>query len=376
MNNPFRFGIFSGHRLKEPVSAEERLTFGPRSVTVWLCSLAELVEQETYFLLCNGNQSRPSPGKEKMIRSLLALAFFHIASSHREHKVHNIVLYPEKHSWCKTTPIKEVVGHPGCEAIEVDNNVCVGACFSYSIPRTEPTAPGEVASYCDSCQPSRVVWKQVTLTCPENDNETMIKRVEVIENCSCLTCRPRESEQTDTNEASAVDVPSILNIMSAPLKTGNSSHIKHGSKLGQLLKMLAGADEDTADGLDGKTTEERLENLIEEMRSKGVNEEELQGLAEKSEGTGQVKVDLNKLKLLLSRIEGDQEGNSSEDNEDEEETLDLTPQRARPHRLPHEHTKVPTLEVAPHHLRPTVEGEELTYLPQHNHHHRKTDDLD
>lgn len=52
--------------------------------------------------------------------------------------------------------------------------------------------------------------------------------------------------------------------------------------------MLAGADEDTADGLDGETTEERLESLIDEMKDKGVNEEELQGLAEKSDGTGQV----------------------------------------------------------------------------------------
>lgn len=77
-------------------------------------------------------------------------------------KVHNIVLYPHKHSWCKTTAIKQVVAYPGCDFIEVENNVCVGGCFSYSIPRTIPSSPGEVVPYCDSCQPSTHTWKQVS----------------------------------------------------------------------------------------------------------------------------------------------------------------------------------------------------------------------
>lgn len=78
-------------------------------------------------------------------------------------KIHNIVLYPDKHSWCKTTGIKQIVAHPGCSSIEIDNNVCVGACFSYSIPRTLPSAPGEVITpYCDSCQPVDYEWKEVS----------------------------------------------------------------------------------------------------------------------------------------------------------------------------------------------------------------------
>jgi hypothetical protein len=77
-------------------------------------------------------------------------------------QVHNIVLYPDKHSWCNTTPIKQVVAFPGCSSVEIDNNVCVGACFSYSIPRTAPSAPGElIKPYCDSCQPSTVAWHHV-----------------------------------------------------------------------------------------------------------------------------------------------------------------------------------------------------------------------
>lgn len=70
-----------------------------------------------------------------------------LTEAHREHKVHNIVLYPDKHSWCRTTTIKQVISYPGCKSEEIDNNVCVGACFSYSIPHTEPSDPGEVSVY-------------------------------------------------------------------------------------------------------------------------------------------------------------------------------------------------------------------------------------
>ena len=77
-------------------------------------------------------------------------------------KVHNIVLYPDKHSWCKTTPIKQVVTWPQCSSQELDNNVCVGACFSYMVPHSEPSAPGDlIRPYCDSCQPLDSVWHTV-----------------------------------------------------------------------------------------------------------------------------------------------------------------------------------------------------------------------
>ncbi|KAK9505339.1 hypothetical protein O3M35_009420 [Rhynocoris fuscipes] len=121
----------------------------------------------------------------------------------------------------------------------MDNNVCVGACFSYSIPRTEPTAPGEVAPYCDSCQPSTVTWKHITLNCGE-DKEPLIKRVEFIEDCSCLTCRHVETKinaEVVVPEVTTVDVPQLLNLMSQP--KGNTSsqpspstaaHNKHNYK--------------------------------------------------------------------------------------------------------------------------------------------------
>ncbi|KAJ9592470.1 hypothetical protein L9F63_015886, partial [Diploptera punctata] len=118
---------------------------------------------------------------------LVVCSLLCVSMCHREHKVHNIVLYPDKHSWCKTTPIKQVVAFPGCNSVEIDNNVCVGACFSYSIPRTSPAAPGElIKPYCDSCQPSQVRWQHLTLECEEVDK--LQKRVQIIENCSCSSC--------------------------------------------------------------------------------------------------------------------------------------------------------------------------------------------
>ncbi|XP_014256122.1 uncharacterized protein LOC106670372 [Cimex lectularius] len=315
-----------------------------------------------------------------MISALLLVCFFHLGAlitAHREHKVHNIVLYPEKHSWCKTTPIKQVVGHPGCEQMEVDNNVCVGACFSYSIPRTEPTAPGEVAPYCDSCQPSRVTWKHVILTCTGGEQETMTKRVEVIEDCSCLTCRQEESSDSGP-ESTSVDVPQLLNMMSHP--KGNVSHsvahIKHGdNKIGLLLKMIAGR-QDEAEGDNQEGAENRLEAIISEMKENGVNEE-LQGLAEKAEEKGQVKVDIGKFKELLSKIETK---HNSENHHIETEPSVHRHQHGLHHVSTH-HTKIeeeeilpnPTLDISSHHLRPAIEGSEITYLPQtsptHTHHH-------
>ena len=113
-------------------------------------------------------------------------------------QVHNIVLYPDKHSWCTTKQISQVISYPGCKQIVIDNNVCVGACFSYSIPQTEPSDPGEILGpYCDSCQPLETVWHHVTLDCSEQSNKntddevrppTMMKRVQIIKNCSCNSC--------------------------------------------------------------------------------------------------------------------------------------------------------------------------------------------
>uniref|UniRef100_A0AAG5DXS7 CTCK domain-containing protein n=1 Tax=Anopheles atroparvus TaxID=41427 RepID=A0AAG5DXS7_ANOAO len=132
---------------------------------------------------------------------ILALVILVPASANREHKVHNIVLYPNKQSWCTTRNISQVITEPGCKQVTIDNNVCVGACFSYSIPHTEPSDPGEVIGpYCDSCQPSNVSYEFVKVDCTENANMKspyLFKQVQLIHNCSCTACEEQSTRRNN-----------------------------------------------------------------------------------------------------------------------------------------------------------------------------------
>ncbi|XP_052867546.1 ecdysone-induced protein 74EF-like [Anopheles cruzii] len=133
-----------------------------------------------------------------------------LVDANREHKVHNIVLYPNKQSWCTTRNISQVIAEPGCRQVTIDNNVCVGACFSYSIPHTEPSDPGEIIGpYCDSCQPSEVSYVSVKVDCTENPNGKtpyLSKHIQLIHNCSCTACeeqskrRPALAETGDQSQ--------------------------------------------------------------------------------------------------------------------------------------------------------------------------------
>ncbi|XP_035900622.1 uncharacterized protein LOC118506926 [Anopheles stephensi] len=122
------------------------------------------------------------------------------ATANREHKVHNIVLYPNKQSWCTTRNISQVITEPGCKQVTIDNNVCVGACFSYSIPHTEPSDPGEIIGpYCDSCQPSDVSYVFVKVDCTENvnmKNPYLYKQVQLIHNCTCTACDEQSTHRS------------------------------------------------------------------------------------------------------------------------------------------------------------------------------------
>uniref|UniRef100_A0A8W7P5U8 CTCK domain-containing protein n=1 Tax=Anopheles coluzzii TaxID=1518534 RepID=A0A8W7P5U8_ANOCL len=122
------------------------------------------------------------------------------ATANREHKVHNIVLYPNKQSWCTTRNISQVITEPGCKQVTIDNNVCVGACFSYSIPHTEPSDPGEIIGpYCDSCQPSDVSYVFVKVDCTESGNAKspyLYKQVQLIHNCTCTACDEQSTHGT------------------------------------------------------------------------------------------------------------------------------------------------------------------------------------
>jgi hypothetical protein len=75
-------------------------------------------------------------------------------------QVHNLALYPERHSWCQATPIRQEIAHsPECEPKVIDNMVCLGACFSYSVPRAQDYEP--IAPYCDKCDKTFSSWTVV-----------------------------------------------------------------------------------------------------------------------------------------------------------------------------------------------------------------------
>ena len=60
--------------------------------------------------------------------------------------------------------------------------------------------------YCDSCQPSEISYYEVTLDCREghqNDPEQapkLVKRVQLIHNCSCSSCEKQFKQQGQSND--------------------------------------------------------------------------------------------------------------------------------------------------------------------------------
>jgi len=77
-------------------------------------------------------------------------------------QVHNLALYPERHSWCQSERIRQEISahNPECKPLTIDNVVCLGACFSYSVPRAQDDAV--IPPYCDACRPTKSSWTTVS----------------------------------------------------------------------------------------------------------------------------------------------------------------------------------------------------------------------
>ncbi|XP_071541894.1 uncharacterized protein [Panulirus ornatus] len=120
----------------------------------------------------------------------------------RHHRVHNLVLNPEQHSLCELKHIRQIVTHAHCTSKEMENYVCVGTCFSYTVPQTEPETPGdELLDYCDSCQASESHWTTIQLDCEEYGKWYQVpKNIQMITNCSCSPCHPTRSQPPLDNE--------------------------------------------------------------------------------------------------------------------------------------------------------------------------------
>lgn len=198
-------------------------------------------------------------------------------------QVHNIVLYPEKKSWCQLTPIQQIVASPGYESVTIDNNVCVGACYSYSIPKTQPAEPGElIGPYCDSCQPSEMKCYHVNLQRSDNTIEgplVMKKNVQIITNCSCQACdkiRKDDCEIADENtselpenlftdqknSSKIEDIPELLDVKNNPSEYNeNQNQIKFKNKLKKWFEVSYQNNSDQA------KNEENYAKFSNELRS-------------------------------------------------------------------------------------------------------------
>ncbi|XP_022201405.2 uncharacterized protein LOC111058210 [Nilaparvata lugens] len=320
------------------------------------------------------------------------LYFVTLVSGNTEHKVHNIVLYPDKHSWCKTTAIEQVITHPGCEPLTLPNNVCVGACFSYSIPRTLPAAPGDVLPYCDSCQPSTSALHHVTLKCKREgggddgeESETMNKVVEVITNCSCMTCSDAASRQLPADAVAdddddAVererdrDVPQLLSLMQRRPSLSdahtspatNTSHIIKHKLLSLLTELNSGVEELS------EASQVTLRELLGQVEGQHhqVDDATLQSLVEKVQKEEHINIDINQLKHILHKFESSEKQKLATEH-------NLNAHRHQHVHGPHHslvygqnvhHDRIhsgmvlaPTLDVESHHLKPALAGSELSY---------------
>ncbi|XP_066597775.1 uncharacterized protein [Prorops nasuta] len=340
----------------------------------------------------------------RIVGTMILLVHSRTTFAHREHKVHNIVLYPDKHSWCKTTPIKQVVAWPQCSSQELDNNVCVGACFSYMVPHSEPSAPGDlIRPYCDSCQPLDSVWHTVTLDCKDEENNpiTMQKKVQIITNCSCSSCMETSrikpdyntllqslaEESLDKNVNVIHETPDLLlnpNLNSS--KNSSGGGVEANERFLQLMKQLKGSeklDESATKALLGKFVEDIDFDTVRELLKKEGNhggekhEKHEQQQQHHHHELQQQHTELQQQQQQQQQQqhhhhhhhhkeqqEAQQQHNEREKQEDEEQP-DVLPQQL--HRGPH-HSMVldagvkEKIDVEPHYLRPAVAGQEISYI--------------
>ncbi|XP_018323478.1 uncharacterized protein LOC108735814 isoform X2 [Agrilus planipennis] len=221
--------------------------------------------------------------------------------SEREHKVHNIVLYPDRHSWCQTTAIKQIVASPGYEPVTIDNNVCVGACYSYSIPRTQPAEPGElIGPYCDSCKPADSRCYHVTLHDDKNSSKTIQKRVQIITNCSCSSCDRTEAKDCEISDENTSELPSDLFALLHP-NTSTEDQSKYPlPELPELLHMSPSEDENhSAIDISDITPEKRFEINAKIMTI-------LKAIQSGDDDSQKLEYDKDQLKELLQIVEGTQ----------------------------------------------------------------------
>ncbi|XP_030843473.1 gremlin-1-like [Strongylocentrotus purpuratus] len=128
------------------------------------------------------------------------------------HLIDRTVLFPHDTTWCVARPISQVIESPGCTARTIPNKMCAGQCYSFTVPKIFPHDIRSQFKSCDCCQPSRVTWVTIPLSCNAVDGDTVLhKHVEVVEECECKPCSFYTStsswstESTTTNDTEYSD---------------------------------------------------------------------------------------------------------------------------------------------------------------------------
>ena len=92
-----------------------------------------------------------------------------------------------RRDWCKTQPLIQRVGQPGCLSTTVLNRFCYGQCNSFFIPKNQQTGQqGGAFKSCAVCQPKKVTWALVTLKCPSLVPNIRRRRVQIVQQCRCM----------------------------------------------------------------------------------------------------------------------------------------------------------------------------------------------
>ncbi|XP_018008160.1 uncharacterized protein LOC108665862 [Hyalella azteca] len=155
-------------------------------------------------------------------------------------EVQSMISNSEQRSWCRPGQIRQIITHANCESKEVENQVCAGSCFSYSLPQTVPLIPGdEDLDFCESCRPSQSHWINITLECTDEDDGfyEVSKRVQQITNCSCSSCfGARSHAPTLRPESSSAEDSRISDLLSRALPIPDAAEPTH-----KLETVLSGS---------------------------------------------------------------------------------------------------------------------------------------
>ncbi|XP_071805495.1 neuroblastoma suppressor of tumorigenicity 1-like [Asterias amurensis] len=112
--------------------------------------------------------------------------------------VDRLPLFPDKSAWCEAQGIQQVISHEGCTSKKISNKVCLGQCYSYSVPRTMPVEPNSQLHYCSCCKPSRATWQKMPLDCViDTVSQKVDKLVELVQECECQSCTGTTSSGFD-----------------------------------------------------------------------------------------------------------------------------------------------------------------------------------